>query len=108
MKALTALCSTLILTGCFSNDLHHAEQLLSKFHCSNIESSQMSHGGVTQYYQQSLASSKAKAESYVKHYQDGDEIFDISLTEVIEQQYELYNAACQSLGGLNLNTEDPN
>ncbi|ANF81376.1 hypothetical protein A3K93_03655 [Acinetobacter sp. NCu2D-2] len=106
MKALTALCSTLILTGCFSNDLHHAEHLLSKFHCTNIDSSQMSHGGVTQYYQQSLFSSKAKAENYVQHYKDGDSELEISLTEVVEQQYELYKAACQSLGGLTSDLDD--
>ncbi|MQW93342.1 hypothetical protein GFH30_04045 [Acinetobacter wanghuae] len=106
MKALTVLCFMLILTGCFSRDLNHAEQLLSQFHCSKIENSQMSHGGVTQYYQQSLFSSKAKAENYVQHYKDGDSELEISLTEVVEQQYELYKAACQSLGGLTSDLDD--
>lgn len=101
MKTLTVLCIMLTLTGCFSHDLSHAEQLLSQFHCSKIENSQMSHGGVTQYYQDVLFSSKSKAESYVQHYKDGDTQFDLPVTEMIELQYERYKAACQSLGGLN-------
>lgn len=60
----------------------------------------MTHTSITAYYEQSLALSRQKAESYVQSYKDGNELFDLPLTEVIEQQYIVYQAACENLGGI--------
>ncbi|ATO18280.1 hypothetical protein BS636_00600 [Acinetobacter sp. LoGeW2-3] len=100
MKALAALSLTLLLTACMSNDVQKAENTLKLFHCTGIESSQMQHNSVTQYYEHSLYSSKSKAESYIEQYKNGEESFEIPLSEVVTQQYELYKSACQNLGGI--------
>ncbi|MEH1035452.1 hypothetical protein V7H47_17925, partial [Acinetobacter baumannii] len=55
---------------------------------------------INSYYQQSLAVSKEKATSYVESYKNGEELFAMPLDEVVEQQYQLYKAACDSLGGV--------
>jgi hypothetical protein len=44
--------------------------------------------------------SKEKATSYVESYKNGEELFDMPLDEVVKQQYQLYKAACDSLGGV--------
>ncbi|HDV0752360.1 TPA: hypothetical protein RHI50_001889, partial [Acinetobacter baumannii] len=44
--------------------------------------------------------SKEKATSYVESYKNGEELFAMPLDEVVEQQYQLYKAACDSLGGV--------
>lgn len=100
MKALAALSLTLLLTACMSSDAQKAEHILKLFHCTGIQSSQMPHNSVTQYYEQSLYSSKSKAESYIEQYKNGEESFEISLSEIVNQQYELYKSACQNLGGI--------
>ena len=89
-----------------SGDLKKSEQLLQNFQCSQIEMSQMSHTSMTDYYQHSLYSSKSKAESYIEHYQQGDKLFDIPLSEVVQQQYDLYKDACQNLGGILASSEN--
>ena len=102
MKLLTFVCISLILTGCIgtSKEIKNAESLLIQFQCTNVESSQIPHSSITSYYEQSLYSSKQKASSYIESYKHGDKLFDISLYEVVEQQYQLYKQACQSLGGV--------
>ena len=100
MKFITTLLSTLLLAGCMSSDLKKSEQLLQNFQCSQIEMSQMSHTSMTDHYQHSLYSTKSKAEAYIEHYHQGEKLFDIPLSEVVQQQYELYKSACQSLGGI--------
>ncbi|WP_227552608.1 hypothetical protein [Acinetobacter albensis] len=66
----------------------------------------MTHTSITAYYEQSLALSRQKAESYVQSYKDGNELFDLPLTEVIEQQYIFYQAACENLGGIEPTLEE--
>ncbi|MBU0301869.1 hypothetical protein, partial [Acinetobacter baumannii] len=66
----------------------------------NIETSEISTSSINSYYQQSLAVSKEKATSYVESYKNGEELFAMPLDEVVEQQYQLYKAACDSLGGV--------
>ncbi|EPK0624376.1 hypothetical protein LJ600_003759, partial [Acinetobacter baumannii] len=65
-----------------------------------IETSEISTSSINSYYQQSLAVSKEKATSYVESYKNGEELFAMPLDEVVEQQYQLYKAACDSLGGV--------
>ncbi|EPO0862968.1 hypothetical protein ACV0M2_001869, partial [Acinetobacter baumannii] len=62
--------------------------------------SEISTSSINSYYQQSLAVSKEKATSYVESYKNGEELFAMPLDEVVEQQYQLYKAACDSLGGV--------
>ena len=93
---------TFILTGWMgtSKDIKKAESLFIQFKCTNIESTQIPHSSLNSYYEQSLYSSKKKAGSYIESYKQGDKLFDISLHEVVEQQYVIYKEACQSLGGI--------
>ena len=103
MKTLILLAAMIVLTGCSlssSHDVKHAEKMLSYFQCNNIETAQMAHSTITAYHEQSLASSRKKAESYVQSYKNGDELFDVPLTEVIQEQYVIYQEACQHLGGI--------
>ncbi|ENQ6523679.1 hypothetical protein ACQ00A_003644, partial [Acinetobacter baumannii] len=65
-----------------------------------IETNEISTSSINSYYQQSLAVSKEKATSYVESYKNGEELFAMPLDEVVEQQYQLYKAACDSLGGV--------
>ncbi len=83
-----------------SKDIKKAESLFIQFKCTNIESTQIPHSSLNSYYEQSLYSSKKKAGSYIESYKQGDKLFDISLHEVVEQQYVIYKEACQSLGGI--------
>lgn len=107
MKILSFLCLTFILTGCISTskDIKKAETLLIQFQCINVESAQIPHSSITSYYEQSLYSSKQKASSYIDSYKHGEKLFEISLHEVVEQQYAIYKEACQSLGGVTKNTD---
>ncbi|MEB5929000.1 hypothetical protein [Acinetobacter schindleri] len=100
MKALAVLSLTLLLTACMSHDAQKAEHILKLFHCKGIEPSQMQHNSVTQYYEHSLYSSKSKAEAYIEQYKNGEESFEIPLSEIVNHQYELYKSACQNLGGI--------
>ncbi|MGE8594143.1 MULTISPECIES: hypothetical protein [Acinetobacter] len=102
MKILSLVVVTFILIGCMgtSKDIKKAESLFIQFKCTNIESTQIPHSSLNSYYEQSLYSSKKKAGSYIESYKRGDKLFDISLHEVVEQQYVIYKEACQSLGGI--------
>ncbi|EXR33045.1 MAG TPA: hypothetical protein DEA77_09715 [Acinetobacter nosocomialis] len=91
------------LTGCIfgqSSELKRAEKLLNNFQCKNVETSEMPTSSINSYYQQTLAVSKDKATSYVQSYKEGEELFAMPLDEVVKKQYELYKAACDSLGGV--------
>ncbi|PSE46401.1 hypothetical protein C7G91_10135 [Acinetobacter nosocomialis] len=91
------------LTGCIfgqSSELKRAEKLLNNFQCKNVETSEMPTSSINSYYQQTLAVSKDKATSYVESYKEGEELFAMPLDEVVKEQYELYKAACDSLGGV--------
>lgn len=83
-----------------TKDIKKAEQMFIQFQCGNIESTQIPHSAITSHYEQTLYSSKQKANEYIKSYKDGNKIFDISLEEVVKQQYVLYKEACQNLGGI--------
>lgn len=107
MKLLTALLSSMLLAGCMSNDLKKSEQLLRNFNCAKIDTAQMPHSSMTDYYQHMLYSSKTKVESYIEQYHQGEGLFDLPLYEVVEQQYNLYKDACQNLGGI-LSEENQN
>ncbi|MGB8697327.1 hypothetical protein [Acinetobacter sp.] len=103
MKTLICLAGIILLTGCSlstSRDVKHAEKMLSYFKCNKIESTQMTHSSITSFHEQSLASSRQKAESYVQSYKEGEKLFDVPLTDVIKEQYGIYQEACQHLGGI--------
>ena len=103
MKTLILLEGVILLTACSlgtSREVKLAEKMLSHFQCNKIETAQMTHNSITSYHEQSLASSHQKAALYVQSYKDGEQLFDMPLTEVIEQQYVIYKAACQNLGGI--------
>ncbi|MDV7559785.1 hypothetical protein R4576_11180 [Acinetobacter baumannii] len=103
MKIFFVLVPFVFLTGCIfgqSSEVKRAEKLLNNFQCKNIETSEISTSSINSYYQQSLAVSKEKATSYVENYKNGEELFAMPLDEVVEQQYQLYKAACDSLGGV--------
>ena len=103
MKIFFVLVPFVFLTGCIfgqSSEVKRAEKLLNNFQCKNIETSEISTSSINSYYQQSLAVSKEKATSYVESYINGEELFAMPLDEVVEQQYQLYKAACDSLGGV--------
>ncbi len=107
MKIWSAVASLLFLSGCMFNssqDLQHAERLFAQFHCQNVESTQVAHSSITSYHEQSLAVSRQKAQSYIDSYKQGEQRFDLPLSEMVDQQYQTYRAACQSLGGLPLDT----
>ena len=109
MKTLLLFIGIALLNGCTlgaSREVKHAEKMLSYFQCKKIESTEMTHSAITNFYEGSLAASHRKAESYVQSYKDGEELFDLPLTEVIEQQYLIYKAACQNLGGIGATTPE--
>ena len=103
MKLPLALLSLCFISACSissSKEIKQAEKLLHSFDCQNIERDQADHSSMTSYHEQVLASRKQKAQAYVESYQQGDQIFDLPLPEVIETQLQSYTAACQSLGGV--------
>ncbi|TCB52544.1 hypothetical protein E0H80_01450 [Acinetobacter sp. ANC 4779] len=103
MKTLILLAGIIVFTGCSlgtSREVKHAEKMLSDFQCNKIESAQMTHSSITSFHEQSLAASRQKAESYVQSYKEGEELFDVPLTDVIKEQYVRYQEACQHLGGI--------
>ena len=103
MKAFCLVTSTLVLSACSlhsSQDLKRAESLLKNFQCHNIENTHMVHSAITTYHQQALSESREKAQRYIQHYQQGDKLFELPLSEVIEEQYQTYQTACQALGGI--------
>lgn len=103
MKIFFVLVPFVFLTGCIfgqSSEVKRAEKLLNNFQCRNVETSEMPTSSINSYYQQTLAVSKDKATSYVESYKEGEELFAMPLDEVVKKQYELYKAACDSLGGV--------
>ena len=103
MKTLILLAGVILLTACSlgtSREVKLAEKMLSHFQCNKIATAQMTHTSIMSYHEQALASSHQKAALYVQSYKDGEQLFDMPLTEVIEQQYVIYKAACQNLGGI--------
>jgi len=103
MKTLILLAGMIVLTGCSlstSREIKHAEKMLADFQCNKIETAQMTHSSITSYHEQALAASRQKAESYLQSYKNGEELFKVPLTEVIQEQYYIYQEACQHLGGI--------
>ena len=102
------LLGSIFLSGCIfstSSDLKKAEKILEKFQCSNIESTEIVHTSITSYHEKALYGSKQKAKDYIESYKDGEKLFDIPLSEVLNQQYSIYKDACQNLGGLHTQDE---
>ena len=103
MKTIFVLLPLLFLTGCIfgqSSEVKRAEKLLQSFQCGNVETNEIATSSINTYYQQSLAVTKEKATSYIESYKNGEELFAMPLDEVVQQQYQLYKAACDSLGGV--------
>ena len=103
MKLILLFIATIALSGCLfgqSGEVKRAEKVLQNFQCHNIETSQLASSSITNFYQQTLAANKAKAIRYVEQYQNGEDLFDIPLDEVVQQKYQLYRQACQALGGV--------
>lgn len=103
MNKFILLAGVTLLSGCMfgtSSEIKKAEKLLSQFQCNNIESAHMTHSSITSFHEQKLASSKQKVVSYIDQYKDGDKLFSIPLTDVVDQQYIIYKSACQNLGGI--------
>ena len=105
MKSVLVIACCTLLFGCAlgnSSEIKRAEKMLEYFQCKNIEVHDMPQSSINTFHQQSLAVSKQKASSYIEQYKEGDTLFDIPLDQVIEQQYQLYKSACQSLGGVSI------
>jgi hypothetical protein len=103
MKYIFMPVMVFLLTGCMfgtSSEIRKAEKLFDQFHCNNIETSQMGRSSITSFHEHKLASSKQKAQSYIQSYKQGEHLFDLPLEQVIEQQFFIYKAACQNLGGI--------
>lgn len=103
MKSSFCLSVSLLLTGCVfgtSNEIRTAEKLLLHFQCNNIETASLSHSVMNSYHEHALSVSKQKATQYLESYKSGDELFKTPLDTVIQQQFEIYQASCQSLGGV--------
>ncbi|HQV24414.1 MAG TPA: hypothetical protein PLS76_01510 [Acinetobacter sp.] len=103
MKLFFLLIGVLSLTGCLfgqSSEVKRAEKILQNFECYNVESNKLATSSITNFYQQALAANKEKATNYLEQYKKGEDLFDIPLDEVVQQKYQLYQQACQSLGGI--------
>ncbi|MBJ9985443.1 hypothetical protein IAE19_08300 [Acinetobacter sp. S40] len=103
MKFFFIMASSALLFGCAlgsSSEIKSAEKMLEHFQCKNIEVHDMPQSNINTFHQQSLAVSKQKASTYIEQYKEGQTLFDMPLDEVVEQQYQLYKSACQSLGGV--------
>ena len=108
MKLYAVFLMTIMFSGCMfstSSEIKKAEKILEQFNCANIESTEMVHTSITSYHEKSLYGSKQKVLNYLESYRNGEELFDIPLSEVVEQQYIIYKDACQNLGGLHSNNE---
>lgn len=103
MKPLFIVASCTLLFGCAlgnSSEIKQAEKMFEHFQCKNIEIHDMPRSSINTFHQQSLAVSKQKASTYIEQYKEGQTLFDMPLDEVIAQQYQLYQSACQALGGI--------
>ena len=108
MKSLAIFAAVLALAGCSigtSRDIKKAEKLLSNFQCHNIESTQMAHSPITAYHEQALFGAKQKAQNYISSYKNGEKLFTLPLSTVVEQQFIIYKDACQNLGGIQSETQ---
>lgn len=106
MKILFLSTVILLLSGCVigtSNEIKIAEKTLHQFNCKNIESLDVNHSAITSYHERILSVSKDKATSYIERYKAGEVLFNIPLNQVIQQQYDIYKLACESLGGVQKN-----
>ena len=109
MNKFILLAGVTLLSGCMfgtSSEIKKAEKLLTHFQCNNIESAHMAHSSITSFHEQKLASSKQKVVSYIDSYKDGEKLFTIPLSEVVDQQFIIYKAACQNLGGIQPDFKD--
>ena len=77
-------------------------------HRARTPPSAMAHSPITSYHEQLLHSAKQKAENYIESYKNGETLFDIPLSAVVEQQYDIYKDACQNLGGISQEPEQEN
>ncbi|MFG0749575.1 hypothetical protein [Acinetobacter ursingii] len=103
MKLFLVIATCSLLFGCVlgsSSEIKRAEKMPEHFQCKNIEVHEMPQSNINTFHQQSLAVSKQKASHYIEQYKQGESLFDMPLDEVVEQQYQLYKSACQSLGGV--------
>ncbi|ESK54781.1 hypothetical protein [Acinetobacter tjernbergiae] len=103
MKLFLLFTIAIGLTGCFfgkSSEIKRAEKILQAFQCKNVESNQLAPSSMSNFYQQTLAVNKEKASTYIEQYENGEDLFDIPLDEVVQQKYQLYKQACQALGGI--------
>ncbi|WP_130802158.1 hypothetical protein [Acinetobacter ihumii] len=103
MKFFFMMASCSLMFGCAlgnSSEVKRAEKMLEHFQCKNIEVHDMPRSSINTFHQQSLAVSKEKASTYIEQYKHGETLFDMPLDQVVEQQYQLYKSACQSLGGV--------
>ncbi|AYO55296.1 hypothetical protein [Acinetobacter wuhouensis] len=103
MKPSFLLSVIILLTGCSlgtSREIKTAEKLLNQFQCNNIETNELAHSAINIYHEHALSTSKQKAVQYVESYKLGQALFKIPLDEVVQQQYEIYTTACESLGGV--------
>ena len=108
MKLFFLLAAALSLTGCIfgqSNEVKRAEKILQNFQCHNIEANQLTSSSISNFYQQTLAANKEKATHYIEQYKQGEDLFDMPLDEVVNQKYQLYQQACQALGGISSTQE---
>lgn len=106
MKTLL-LIGFIFISGCAlstSKDIKVAEKLLHQFECKNIESADLVHSPINSFHQRSLSLTKEKVTSYIESYKSGDILFEIPLNEIVQQQFNVYKSACESLGGIQ--TED--
>ncbi|BCX72594.1 hypothetical protein TOL5_07940 [Acinetobacter sp. Tol 5] len=103
MKAFLLFSVIVLLAGCAlgtSREIKTAEKILNQFQCNNIETAELNHSAINLYHEHSLAVSKEKATEYIERYKSGEELFKIPLDEVVQQQYDIYKTACESLGGV--------
>ncbi|QIO08270.1 hypothetical protein [Acinetobacter lanii] len=110
MKSLLFAGIFLILTGCSlgtSQQVEMAEQLLTQFECNNIDNEQLTHNPITGFHQRSLAISKEKAASYIESFKEGDSPSEMPLEEMVEQEYVTFKSACQFLGGVTRELQNP-
>ncbi|AVH13601.1 hypothetical protein ABFP25_11305 [Acinetobacter indicus] len=110
MKPLFALACCTLLSACMfgnSQELKRAEQLLAQFECHNIETTLMTHSAINSYHEHALVAARQKASRYVEQYREGEQQSSLAVDEIVQQQYQLYTAACQSLGGIFPKAEQP-
>lgn len=107
MKFSFLCCAVFLISGCslgVSHEIKKAEKLLSQFECKNVDTNAITHSAITSYHEKSLNASKQKVTTYISDYKAGQVLFDMPLQDVVQQQYQIYRDACQSLGGIDPNS----